>query len=466
MSIRIHFLFLALVVGGLLLVSKGFASESRQGLPNILMIMVDDLGWHDLACQGNPLVETPHLDRLAAQGIRFTDAYAAAPVCSPTRAAVMTGKYPARLRITNHIPDRAQFIPNNATLNPAKMLDHLPLDEVTIAERLRDLGYRTAFMGKWHLSGSGAGEDRWQPDRQGFDLNIGGCGFGGPPTFFDPYRIPTLTNRRRGEYLPDRLADEAIQFIRSDDARPFALFLWNYSVHWPMEAPEGLLNKYKDRTGPGLNDTRYGAMIEALDSALGRVISALDQRGIADQTLVIFTSDNGGFSGVSDNRPLRESKGYLYEGGIRVPLIFRWTGKIKPGQVTDAVAISTDFFPTILDAAGQADSLDSQDGVSLLPHLLEGKPLDRSTVFFHYPNYAFHRSNRLGSAIRQGPFKLIEYFDDQSVELYNLKDDLSETRNLATQQPELADRLRQELHAWRDDVNAALPTPRSPGPNP
>ncbi|MGC6460441.1 MAG: sulfatase, partial [Pirellulaceae bacterium] len=319
--------------------------------PNILFILIDDLGWMDLEFQGNQLVDTPALNRFAKQGMRFTDAYAAAPVCSPTRAAIMTGLFPARLKITNHIPDQPRFIPDEPKVLPANMLNYLPSERITVAELLKNAGYSTAFLGKWHLSGTGRGEAKWEPTAQGFELNIGGCAYGGPPTFFDPYRIPNLPDRQKGEYLPDRLADEAINYMKKADRKPFFLCLWNYTVHWPMEAPDELLKKYKGREGDGLNDTRYGAMIEAMDRSMGRILQFLDDSGLSENTLVVFTSDNGGFGGVADNRPLRAEKGYLYEGGIRVPLVVRWPGVVSPETIESTPVISTDFFPTLLEAA-------------------------------------------------------------------------------------------------------------------
>ena len=359
-----------------------------DGPPNIVFIMIDDLGWMDLACQGNKLVDTPNIDRFSAQGIRFTDNYSAAPVCSPTRAAIMTGKAPARLRITNHLPDQKRFTPKDALLLSAECRDHLPLEEVTIAEQLRQVGYSTAFIGKWHLSPRL--NATFHPERQGFEVNIGGCDFGGPPTFFDPYRIPTIENRKTGEYLPDRLADESIAFMKQNRDKPFFLCLWNYTVHWPMEAPESLIEKYKDRTGPGLNDTRYGAMIEAMDSAFGKIIDKLDELSLAHNTLVVFTSDNGAFGGVGDNRPLRGEKGYLYEGGIRVPLIVRWPGVVKPGTICSTPTISMDFFATLLQVANVANASKlKQDGESLVPLFHGQSSLGRDAIYFHYPNYAF-----------------------------------------------------------------------------
>ena len=427
--------------------------------PNILFILIDDLGWMDLEFQGNRLVDTPALNRFAKQGMRFTDAYAAAPVCSPTRAAIMTGLFPARLKITNHIPDQPRFIPDQPKVLPADMLNYLPSEKITVAELLKEAGYSTAFLGKWHLSGTGRGEAKWEPTAQGFDLNIGGCAYGGPPTFFDPYRIPNLPDRQKGEYLPDRLADEAINYMKQTDGNPFFLCLWNYTVHWPMEAPEELLKKYEDRKGAGLNDTRYGAMIEAMDRSMGRILQFLDDSGLSENTLVVFTSDNGGFGGVADNRPLRAEKGYLYEGGIRVPLVIRWPGVVSPETVESTPVISTDFFPTLLEAASiKVPETYEGDGVSLLPVLkMEEGTFSRESIYFHYPNYAFHRSNRLGSAIRRGDYKLIEWLDDKTFELYNLAEDLEESNDLSDEKPLLAEAMLKQLHDWRGKVDAEMP---------
>lgn len=439
-------------------------SEKRT---NVILIMIDDLGWMDLHCQGNKRLDTPHVDRLASQGMRFTDAYSAAPVCSPTRAAIMTGQSPARLGLTTHIPDRPQFAPKGAKLLSAQTLDHLPLEYVTIAERLKQAGYATGFFGKWHLSGrrvkadDGLAEPDLRPERQGFDVNIGGCAYGGPPTYFDPYRIPNIKPRRKGEYLPDRLADEAIAFMRAHDNEPFFLALWNYTVHWPMEAPQELIDKYKKRIGPGLKDPRYGAMIEAMDAAVGRILAALDELKLTGRTMVIFTSDNGGFAGVSDNHPLRASKGHLYEGGIRVPLIIRWPGVVRPNTICRTPVISTDFYPTLLDAApppaGTPKPDKTLDGESIVPLLKQTGPLKRGAIYFHYPNYAWHGSNRLGGAIREGSYKLIKRYDDGSVELYNLADDISEKHDLSAKMPQKAADLKRKLDAWLTESGAIMP---------
>ena len=430
--------------------------------PNVLFILIDDMGWMDLGCQGNKNLRTPNIDNLAKGGMRFTDAYAPAPVCSPTRAAIITGQSPARLQITNHLPHQDRFTPKDSKLLPAKMLNHLSLESETLAERLKkDAHYATAFIGKWHLY---TGRDKkYNPLNQGFDINIGGCSYGGPPTFFDPYRIDFLPDRKEGEYLPNRLADEAIAFISEQNSKdkPFFVALWNYTVHWPMEAPDKLVEKYKNLPVKGYRDYRYAAMIEAMDIAIGKVLKSLDDLNITEETLVIFTSDNGPFGGVGDASPLRADKGHLYEGGIRVPLIVRWPGKVEAGAVEETPVILTDLHPTILSATGlDFNSTIPNDGHNLLP-LLKGKEkLKNRAVYWHYPNFAFHRDNRLGSAIREGDHKLIHFYDTDSVELYNLKNDIGEKNDLSGKMPQLASRLKNKLKVWLQDSGAVMPTKR------
>lgn len=433
--------------------------------PNIVVIMADDLGWRDLHCYGNEQIDTPFLDRLASEGMRFTDAYAAAPVCTPTRAAMMTGQSPARLRITNHAPGNAVgFALKDSPLHEAENIRHLPLEAVTIAERLSAAGYATAHVGKWHLSYAARGEQgvtekELRPEKQGFDVNIGGDSSGGPPSYFAPYRIPALVEGKAGEYLPDRLADEAISFVRQHKGGPFFLNWWPYSVHYPMQAREEVIAKYRERSG--IKDPVYAAMIEDMDTAIGRFLKALDEAGLRDNTLVIFKSDNGGYSG--DNRPLRGVKGMLYEGGIRVPWIVRWPGKVKPGTTNATPVISMDCYPTLLDAAGLPPTPNHPlDGKSLMPLLTQSLGFDRDTLYFHYPNYAFHKQNRLGSAIREGDYKLIKNYDDDSLELYDLRSDIGEKHNLVSQSPELAKRLADKLDRWLRESDARLPV-KTPG---
>lgn len=439
-----------------------FISSLSLSKPNILFILIDDMGWMDLGCQGNKNLHTPNIDALAKGGIRFTDAYAPAPVCSPTRAAILTGQTPARLQITNHLPHQDRFTPKSSKLLPARMLNHLPLKYVTLAEKLKkDAGYATAFIGKWHLY-TGKNE-KYNPLNQGFDINIGGCSYGGPPTFFDPYRIDFLTNRKKGEYLPDRLADETVAFITEQQSKkkPFFVALWNYTVHWPMEAPADLLEKYKNLPVRGYRDHRYAAMIEAMDNAIGKVLNSLDNLNLTDETLVIFSSDNGPFGGVGDASPLRADKGHLYEGGIRVPLIIRWPGKIKPKTLDETPVILTDLYPTILEASGISSNVNYPiDGKNLLPLLKNRKKLNDRAIFWHYPNFAFHRDNRLGSAIREGDYKLIHFYDTDSMELYNLRKDISERNDLSRELPQLALKLKNKLESLLKESGAAMPINR------
>jgi arylsulfatase A len=431
--------------------------------PNIVVIMADDLGWMDLHCYGNERLDTPALDQLAAEGMRFTDAYAAAPVCSPTRAAMMTGQTPGRLRLTNHAPGHKDgFSLEGSNLQEAEAVRNLGLSYVTIAERLSAAGYATAHIGKWHLSyvarnsKAGIAEPDLRPDKQGFDINIGGCFRGGPPSYFAPYRIPTLTEKKEGEYLPQRLADEAIAFVRKNRERPFFLNWWPYSVHYPMQAREELIAKYRQRKGPGIKDPVYAAMIEGMDTEIGRFLKALDEAGLRDNTLVIFKSDNGGYNG--DNRPLRGFKGMLYEGGIRIPWIVRWPGRIEPGTTCATPVISMDCYPTLLQVAGLPPTpKHTVDGKSLLPLLEQTGNVDRDAVYFHYPNYAFHKRNRLGGVIREGDYKLIKRYGDDALELYNLADDIGENRNLAAQSTQLASRLEQKLQTWLLETGAKMP---------
>ena len=430
--------------------------------PNILFILIDDMGWMDLGCQGNPHLKTPNIDRFATEGVRFTDAYAPAPVCSPTRAALMTGHSPARLHLTNHLPHQDRFTPPESKLLPAEMRDHLPLEYTTIAERLRDeAGYATAFIGKWHLYKGR--EEKFAAQFQGFDINIGGCSYGGPPTFFDPYRIPFLSDRKQGEYLPDRLADETISFMRKqvEAKKPFYVALWNYTVHWPMEAPAEFVAKWADKPKLGYNHKVYPAMLETMDLAIARVLGELERLKIEEETFVVFTSDNGPFGGVGDARPLRGDKGHLYEGGIRVPLIVRWPGKVAAGQVREDPVILTDFYPTLLEVAGLKTRKDYPgDGESLLPVLSGEGDLERDALFWHYPNFAFHRDNRLGSAVRMGDYKLIEFFEGNEVELYNLRVDLGEKKNLAGVEVGRVQEMRKRLSRWREKSGARMPRPR------
>ena len=438
----------------------GHTLAAEPLMPNVVVIMVDDLGWRDLHCYGNAQVDTHALDQLAAEGMRFTNAYAASPVCTPTRAAMMTGQSPARLRITNHAPGNGDgFALKDSPLREAENRRFLPLAAVTIAERLSAAGYATAHIGKWHLSYTdrgqqGVAEKDLRPEKQGFDHNIGGDSSGGPPSYFAPYRNRALVDGKAGEYLPERLADEAIAFIRKPRDGPFYLNWWPFSVHFPMQAREQVIAKYRQRTT--IKDPIYAAMIEDMDTAIGRFLKALDDAGLRENTLVLFKSDNGGYNG--DNRPLRGVKGMLYEGGIRVPWIVRWPSKVQAGAINHTPVISTDCYPTILEIAGLPPTPNHPlDGKSILPLFGQSAVFERDALYFHYPNYAFHKKNRLGSAIREGDHKLIKNYEDGSLELYDLGRDIGEGNNLATKSPELAKRLNDKLDAWLKDRDARLP---------
>ncbi len=423
----------------------------RRDRPNFVFILIDDLGWRDVGCYGSTFYETPNIDRLAREGMRFTQGYAACPVCSPTRASIMTGRYPARLHLTDWIPGHKR---KNPKLLVPKFNQQLPLKEITIAEALKPAGYVSASIGKWHL-----GKEPYYPEKQGFDLNFGGTHQGHPPSYFFPYKIVNIDRGEQGEYLTDRLTDEAEKFIEANKDRPFFLYLTHYAVHTPLQAKKEKIAKYKAKVKPGQlqNNPVYAAMIESVDESVGRIMRKLDQLGLTENTVVFFMSDNGGLAGVTSNAPLRAGKGTLYEGGIREPWIVRWPGVVQPGSVCDVPVISTDFFPTILEIAGvPLPKGVVLDGISNVPLLRQTGTINRKALFWHYPHY--HRTTPAG-AIRYGDYKLIEYYEDNHVELYNLKEDLSEKNDLAQKMPEKAAQLRKMFHDWLKEVDAQMPTP-------
>ena len=443
-------------------------TEARR--PNIVFLLVDDLGWADLGCYGSDLHETPHIDRLARQGMRFTDAYAASPICSPSRASILTGKHPARLHMTiwyGAAVDPSVNKEKNPKLIAPASKHNLPLDEGTIAEVLRRAGYVTWHVGKWHL-----GDPDHYPRAQGFDVNIGGTFTGCPKSFFYPFRgasnvpLPELESGHTGDYLTDRLADEALKLLDSHDDQPFFLHLAFYSVHTPIEGKSSLVERYGEKIDDGMfhRNPAYAAMVHSVDENVGRVLDKLDTLGIADDTLVILFSDNGGahYRNITSNHPLREGKGTLYEGGVRVPLVVRWPGSISPGNVCRQPMLSTDFYPTILEligAEGDARHKAGRDGVSLVPLFkYPTAALGRDFLCWHYPHY-YYGMNAPVSSIRQGDWKLLEYFEDGRLELYDLAGDLGEKHDVAASRPDLARKLRAQLHAWRQSVDAGLPTP-------
>lgn len=444
------------------LLSLPLASTAAPSQPNIVLIVADDLGWTDLSCYGSDLYETPHLDRLARDGMKFTQAYSACTVCSPTRAAILTGKYPARLHITDWIPG---LPPENPKLLVPPWTKYLPLEEITIARALRSAGYVTASIGKWHLGG-----EEYYPEKHGFDVNIAGSSAPAPPSYFAPYKIATLPDGPQGEYITDRLGEEALKFIEQHKDKPFFLYLPHFAVHTPIQGKEALIQKYraKNRSGLKQKNAVYAAMIESLDDSVGRIRRKLDELKLADHTVVIFASDNGGRVPTTSNLPLRVGKGSCYEGGTRVPLIAHWPGVTKPGSVCETPVISMDLFPTLLEIAGEKEAARrAVDGVNLAPLLRQDGGWKREALFWHYPHYQHYQ---LGGttpygAIRAGDFKLIEFFDDLRVELYNLREDVGEQRNLAAQMPAKADELRARLHAWWKEVGAQMPS-RNPNYDP
>ncbi len=441
--------------------------------PNFIFILIDDLGNGDLGCYGSKFYHTPNLDRMAAQGMKFTGAYAAAPVCSPTRASILTGKYPARLQLTDWLPGRPDRPDQRLARPPFRQ--ELPLEEVTLAEKLKAAGYVTAHVGKWHLGGEG-----FEPQRQGFDINIAGDHTGTPLSYFAPFKgkgrdgkeqfMPGLESAKDGEYLTDRLTTEAEQIIEANRDKPFFLYFAHYAVHTPLKAKADYVAKYPAVTNTPGQQTNviYAAMIESMDESVGRILKKLDELKLTEKTVVIFTSDNGGLAtgeGPSTpptiNSPLREGKGWLYEGGIRVPLLARWPGAFPPGSTNATPVSSVDFFPTLLELAGVKASPDEVvDGVSLVPLLKQTGELPARPLFWHYPHYA-NQASRPGGVIRDGDFKLIEFYETGRVELFDLKHDFRENQNLA-EDPAHAARvksLRSQLDTWRRETGAQMMTP-------
>lgn len=449
---------------------------------NFVVILVDDLGWMDLSCQGSDYYRTPNVDRLAKEGMRFTNGYAACAVCSPTRAALQTGRYPGRIGVTDWI--RSLFQRGNLgtpDANPTKYVGGsnrkllcppnpywMEHDEITIAEALRKNGYATGYIGKWHL-----GDEAWYPTGQGYDENRGGCDYGQPPSYFDPFNqpkhkhpmiragIPFLPGRKPGEYLTHREADEAVKLIRQWKDKPFFLQVAHYAVHTPIQAIDSVAAKYR-REGKNEINAKYAAMVESFDDSTKAILETLEEVGIDDRTVILFTSDNGGLDNggrPTENAPLRSGKGYPYEGGIRVPFIVRWPGVVKPGSVSDEPVCSIDVFPTLLEAADVMSPGDRTiDGLSLVDHLKSAgkESLGRDELLWHFPHYR-HRPGPY-SIIRKGDWKLIRW-DEGISELYDLKSDLSETTNLSEKRPDKLTELDGLLTARLKSMKARVPRP-------
>jgi len=502
--------------------AAALAHAATPQKPNVVLFLVDDLGWRDLGCYGSSFYETPNLDRFARENVRFTDAYSACHVCSPTRASVMTGKYPARLQMTDWLPGRREY-PFQRFKN-ATILQHLPFAETTLAEALKEHGYATGHFGKWHL-----GEDPSGPLQHGFDVQVPRWNKGWPNAgYHAPFRLDALSDTT-GDYLTDRLTDEALKYIEQNKDRRFFLYLSHFAVHDPIQGRADLVAKYQAKLKRGAtaqrppfilegnpdaqhaptraqldarikedayrgyhvlpkqtvkikqeqDNVQFAAMVENMDESFGRVIAKLEALGLSENTIVIFTSDNGGMSAANfgrpdrvvpataldanfstSNLPLRGAKGWLYEGGIRVPLLIKWPGRTARGSVTNVPAISTDLYPSILEMIGEpARPSQHPDGVSLAGVVRGETPPAREALYWHFPHYSNHGMQSPGAAIRAGDFKLLEYFENNSVQLFNLREDVSEQRDLASSQPGKVEQLRSRLHAWRKEVGAQMPTP-------
>ncbi len=451
--------------------SSPFLAGSKR--PNFVFILIDDLGYKDLGCYNSYFYQTPNIDKLAAQAMKFTDAYAAAPVCSPTRASIMTGKYPATLKLTNFIGGHRK-----QKLIGARSRRYLPLTELTVAEALKQAGYNTGFVGKWHLGA----KSQFFPQNQGFDVNVGGCGSGMPKSYFYPRwdNNPPI-EAEPGTYLTDCLTNRSLQFIEQNKNKPFLLYLSYYAVHIPIEAKKKLIEKYRRKAqklpdrGPRFKPEGdkmarqvqdhpvYAAMIDSVDQSVGRIMRRLKETGIAENTIIIFMSDNGGLSTAegspTSNVPLRAGKGYLYEGGIREPMIIKWPGVTKPGSICTEPVISNDFYPTMLEMAGlPLKPQQHTGGRSLVPLLREKTSIKRKALYFHFPHYG-NQGGVPAAAVRCENYKLIHFYEDDHLELYNLKNDIGETQNLADEMPEKTAQLYKMLDHWRTSVNAMMPIP-------
>ncbi len=447
--------------------------------PNILFILADDMGLMDTPLYGSRYYETPNLERLAHRGMLFTNAYAASPLCSPTRASIMTGRYPARLRITTPACHLKPLAPGQPLL-PDKAAPHLPmitpesrrflkLEEYTIGEAFRDSGYKTGFIGKWHLGL----EPQYWPREQGFTYDLGAPN-PGPPSYFSPYRLKTIHDGPEGEYITDRVTDETLKYLDANKDGPFMLCLWHFAVHAPFQAKEELTKRYREKTDPrGFQDCPVMAsMIQSLDESIGRVLDKLDALGIADDTIIIFMSDNGGnmydeVEGTTptNNRPLRGGKGNTYEGGTREPCIIVWPGVTKPDSRCDELVSSIDFYATMLEMAAIAPNPDYPiDGLSIVPLLKGADRLAREAIFCHFPHYTPATQNRPSTYVRKGPWKLIRFYGEgpdrtAGHELYNLDDDLGERNNLAPKMPEKVRELSTVIDGFLRDTDALVPIP-------
>ncbi len=476
-----RFILLALLISSF--TTPALANNERDHL-NVVFFLVDDLGWADVGFNGSTFYETPNIDQIAKSGMFFNNGYASCPVCSPTRASIMTGKYPSRLNITTFINPGGGNQPlrwkRNTPLLPAAYVPNMPLKEVTLAEAFKEAGYHTFFAGKWHL-----GIDGFFPEHQGFDVNKGGIEKGGPyggKKYFSPYNNPRLTDGPDGEHLPDRLAQETAAFIEENQDEPFLAYLSFYSVHTPLISREDLKKKYEDKWAAmefdgeiwgkeGARKSRlvqqhavYAGMVEAMDQAVGTVMDKLDELGLKENTAIVFMSDNGGLSTSeghpTSNLPLRAGKGWIYEGGIREPMLIVWPGTTEAGSVCETPVTSTDFYPTLLEMAGLPSKPEQHlDGKSLVP-LLKGEEMDRGPIFWHFPHYG-NQGGPPAAAVRDGKWKLIYRFETESYELYDLQHDIGEQRDLIgdAAATETADALKAKLKSFQEETRAVMMSP-------
>ena len=460
-----------LATAGLLPAVACISQQGRQSAdkPNVILLLVDDLGWKDTGFMGSRYFETPNIDKLSGQSMVFTCAYAACAVSSPTRASVMTGRYPSRTGVTDWI--RARFQLSEGAIEARQLYDENPgrklrtpsnpfwmeLSEVTIAEILKREGYFTCHIGKWHL-----GTDEYYPEKQGYDLNIAGCDMGQPVNYFDPYTnvkgvgFPTLKPRKEGEYLVDRLADELAAVVVRHKDNPFFVSMCYYAVHTPLMAKEELVDKYRQKTPvDGQKNAVYAAMVESLDQAVGKLVSTLENNGLLENTIIVFMSDNGGLIGPTDNSPLRSGKGYPYEGGIRIPMFIYWKNKIKPGSICDLPVSTVDFLPTICAVTGSQLPEAELDGRDVSP-VFKGKELNRVPLYWHFPHY---RGNDVVpySIIRDGDWKLIKRYEGDEFELFNLRDDPGEMTDLSQGQMSKVTELNEKLDKWLKSTGAKMP---------
>ena len=509
----------------MLLFSNCAKNSIKEKSPNVIFFLVDDLGWSDVGCYGSEFYETPNIDKLASEGVRFTDAYSACHVCSPTRASILTGKYPASLNLTDWLPGRRDF--PFQKLKNVEINQHIPYDISTLPKTLKNNGYKTAIIGKWHL-----GEDDSSTLKQGFDSRLPDWNKGWPKDGYHfPYGMKGLEVGTEGEYLTDRMTEEAIKYIEHNKETPFFLYLSHFAVHDPIEGRADLVEEYSNKlkgmdppagepfileTNPDeknsmtrtaldslLGDKKYNGyrifsnesvkikqyqdnvefagMVESMDKSLGRIMNKLKELELDQNTVVIFYSDNGGMSAANfyypdreiskneldkafatSNLPLRGGKGWMYEGGIRVPLIIKWPGKGLQGVVSTVPVTSPDFFPTILEMIGiKQESNDQKDGKSMVPLLMGEQELDRETIYWHFPHYSNHGNQSPGGAVRSRDFKLLEYYENNTVQLFNLSEDPGEQNDLSAKEPERVNKLRLLLTNWRNKVNAKMMFPNS-----